>query len=171
MARYAERTTVSVERSRNEIESTLARYGAEQFMYGWSDTGAVVAFVVTVDSGQKRQVRFELPLPSRDRREFTHHSRGRRTAEAAEGLWEQACRQRWRALLLVIKAKLEAIEVGVATFEDEFLAYTMLPSGETVSQWLGPQIEIAYDPDRGVMPTNLRLALPAGKDLSEGDSR
>jgi len=161
---YAARTTVSVERTRNEIEATLARYGAKQFMYGWGKDGAIVAFVVEVESGQQRQVRFELPLPSRDLREFTQHSRGRRTAEASEALWEQACRQRWRALLLVIKAKLEAIEVGVATFEDEFLAYTMLPSGETVSQWLGPQIEIAYDPDKGVMPTTLRLALPAGSD-------
>lgn len=167
MAQYAKRTTVSVERTRNEIEATLARYGAKQFMYGWGAAGALVAFVVRVDSGQDRQVRFELPLPSRDLREFTHHSQGKRTAEAAERLWEQACRQRWRALLLVIKAKLEAIEVGVATFEDEFLAYTMLPSGETVSQWLGPQIEIAYDPDKGVMPTTLRLALPAGE--SNGD--
>ena len=162
MSRYAERTTVSVERSRNEIEQTLARYGAEQFMYGWSSSGAVVAFVVTIESGQKRQVRFELPLPSRDERRFQIHSRGRRTPAQAEALWEQACRQRWRALSLVIKAKLEAIETGIATFEDEFLAYTMLPSGETVGMWLAPQMDAAYDPDQGVMPSALRLALPSG---------
>ncbi len=159
MARYAEKTTVSVERSRNEIEQILARYGAEQFMYGWTQHGAVIAFVVSVASG-KRQVRFELPLPSRDERRFQFHSRGRRTPEAAEREWEQASRQRWRALALVIKAKLEAISSGIATFEDEFLAYTMLPSGETVSSWLAPQMEAAYDPDRGVMPSSLRLALP-----------
>lgn len=164
MARYAERTTVSVERSRNEIEQTLARYGAQQFMYGWTTNGAVVAFVVEVSSGQRRQVRFELPLPSRDERRFQMHSRGQRTATQAEALWEQACRQRWRALSLVIKAKLEAIESGIATFEDEFLAYTMLPSGETVGSWLAPQMEAAYDPDRGIMPAGLRLALPAGED-------
>lgn len=162
--RYAERTTVSVERSRNEIEQTLARYGAQQFMYGWSGPEAVIAFVVTVESGQKRQVRFQLPLPSRDERRFTHHSQGRRTAVQAEKLWEQACRQRWRALLLVLKAKLEAIEVGIASFEDEFLAYTMLPDGQSVSEWLGPQMEAAYDPDKGVMPKGLQLALPPGDD-------
>jgi hypothetical protein len=160
MARYAERTTVSVERSRNEIEQTLARYGAEQFLYGWSTAGALVGFVVTVESGQKRQVRFDLPLPSRDERRFTHHSRGKRSADAAEAMWEQASRQRWRALGLVIKAKLEAIESGIATFEDEFLAYTMLPNGETVGSWLAPQMEAAYDPDKGVMPSALKLALP-----------
>lgn len=155
--RYAARTSVSVERSRAEIESTLVRYGAEQFMYGWDAQGALIAFVVEVSPGQKRQVRFHLPLPSRDLREFTHHSRGARSAAEAERLWEQACRQRWRALLLVVKAKLEAVETGIASFEDEFLAYIMLPDGRTVGGWVGPQLEAAYDPDRGIMPTTLPL--------------
>jgi hypothetical protein len=162
--RYAERTTVSVERSRNEIEQTLARYGASQFMYGWTQAGAVIAFIVTVESGQHRQVRFELPLPSRDERRFQYHSRGQRTPAQAESLWEQACRQRWRALNLVIKAKLEAIDSGIASFESEFLAYTMLPDGQTVGDWIAPQMDAAYDPDKGVMPTTLRLALPSGDD-------
>jgi hypothetical protein len=157
VSRYAAKTTVSVERSRAEIETTLTRYGAEQFMYGWDQGGALIAFVVRTDSGQRRQVRFQLPLPSRDLREFTHHSRGARTATESERLWEQACRQRWRALLLVVKAKLEAVETGIATFEDEFLAYIMLPDGRTVGGWVGPQLEAAYDPDRGIMPSGLPL--------------
>lgn len=157
MARYAAKTSVPVERSRNEIEATLARYGAQQFMYGWDGNGALIAFVVEAWPGQQRQVRFHLPLPSRDERRFTHHSRGRRTPDAAEREWEQACRQRWRALLLVVKAKLEAVETGIATFEDEFLAYIMLPNGSTVGGWVGPQLEAAYDPDRGIMPAGLPL--------------
>lgn len=168
MTRYASKTSVSVERSRAEIESTLVRYGASQFMYGWNDQGAMIAFVVEPEPGKRRQVRFVLPLPSRDLRDFTHHSRGRRTAEASEQLWEQACRQRWRALLLVVKAKLEAVESGIATFEDEFLAYIMLPDGGTVSDWIVPQLEAAYDVDRGIMPTELRLTLPRGSDDNDG---
>lgn len=166
MSRYAQKTTVPVERSRNEIEATLTRYGAQQFMYGWDAGGAMIAFVVATEDGQKRTVRFHLPLPSRDEHRFTHHSRGRRTASAAEGEWEQACRQRWRALALVVKAKLEAVESGIATFEDEFLAYIALPSGETVGNWLRPQLEVAYDPDRGLMPTGLPLLaqLEAGEE-------
>lgn len=40
MSRYAENTSVSSDRSRAEIEQILARYGAEQFMYGWDrETG------------------------------------------------------------------------------------------------------------------------------------
>lgn len=163
MARYAANTSVSVEKSRADIETTLMRYGASQFMYGWDASGAMIAFVVQTEKG-KRQVRFVLPLPSRDERRFTHHSRGTRTASEAERQWEQACRQRWRALLLVVKAKLEAVETGIATFEDEFLAYIMLPNGGTVGQLLGPQLEIAYDPDRGTMPPGLRLELDAGPE-------
>lgn len=164
MTRYAAQTSVSVEKSRNDIEATLVRYGASQFMYGWSGEGAMIAFVVHTPA--PRNVRFVLPLPSRDEHRFTHHSRGRRTATEAERQWEQACRQRWRALLLVVKAKLEAVETGIATFEDEFLAYIMLPDGSTVADLLGPQLEAAYDPDRGVMPAGLSVF----RQLDSGDS-
>jgi hypothetical protein len=85
-------------------------------MYGWQDGSAVIAF-----RANDRRVRFMLPLPDRNAKEFTHHDRGPRQFEAAERLYEQAIRQRWRALALVIKAKLEAVEAGISEFEDEFL--------------------------------------------------
>ncbi|WP_198651245.1 hypothetical protein [Salinicola sp. CPA57] len=64
--------------------------------------------------------------------------------------WEQACRQRWRALALVIKAKLEAVESGITMFEEEFLAHIVLPNGGTVGGWMLPQIKKSYD--SGSMP-------------------
>src|SRR3712207_3164132 len=103
MSRYAANTEVSSSRSRDEIERTLERYGADQFLYGWQEDNAVVGFRM-----QGRQVRFVLPLPSKSEKRFTEHSRGLRSPEAAHKEWEQAVRQRWRALALVIKAKLEA---------------------------------------------------------------
>jgi len=157
---YASQTSVSVERSRTEIERTLQRYGAQKFVYGWDREEAVIAFVVqNEDSGEFRQVRFRVHVPPREDFARTAHGR-RRTALQQEKEWEQAQRSRWRALLLVIKAKLEAIEAGIATFEDEFLAYTMLPGGETVGEWIAPQLDEVYE--KGVMPGDLRLALPAG---------
>ena len=157
---YASQTSVSVERSKAEIERTLQRYGASQFIYGWDQEEAVIGFVVSEDE-QRRQVRFKVKVPEQSQffRTTTGQKRSRASAEKA---WEQAQRQRWRALLLVIKAKLEAIEAGIATFEDEFLAYTMLPSGETVGEWISPQLDKVYS--KGVMPGTLRLALPAGGD-------
>lgn len=159
MTKYAKGTTVEVTKSRAEIERTLARYGASSFMYGWDQRGAMVAFVIELEGGP-RQVQFHLPLPARDSREFTHHSRGARTASESERLWEQACRQRWRALNLVVKAKLEAVETGIASFEQEFLSYIVLPSGETVGKWFAPHLVEAYD--KHLMPPSVLPALGMG---------
>jgi len=141
VTRYAEKTTVSSDKSRAEIERTLARYGAESFMYGWDREAAVLGFIVN-----ERQVRFMLPMPDRGAREFTHTpERGwRRSEEQAEAAFEQAIKQRWRALALVIKAKLEAVEAGIVTFEEEFLAHFLLPGGHTVGDLVVPQIDHAY---------------------------
>lgn len=142
MSRYAESTSVSSESSRAEIERTLSRYGATQFMYGWDQKGAVVGFIA-----DGRQVRFTLPLPDKTSREFTHTpAKGlRRSPAAAEEAYEQGVRQRWRALALVIKAKLEAVQAGIVTFEQEFAMHYMLPNGQTFGEWASPQIEAVYD--------------------------
>lgn len=153
MSRYAAETSVSVEKSRSEIESILRRYKADQFGYVTNAKGATVMF-----SLGGRHIRFILPMPDPKDREFTWHSRGMRTPEAAEKAWEQACRQRWRALALVIKAKLEAVSAGITTIEDEFLAHTMLPDGSTMGEWAKPQIEEAYR--IGAMPQHLMIEGP-----------
>lgn len=147
MGRYASSTDVDVGRSRNEIERVLARYGAEQFMFGWNERSSVVEFI---DHG--RRVRFLLPLPPLVEFRVTTRGRARKDA-AAQRAREQAIRQRWRALLLVIKAKLEAVDAGITTFESEFLAHLVLPNGQTVGQWAAPQLASVYD--SGAMPPML----------------
>lgn len=146
MPRYAESTAVSSDRSRAEIETTLARYGASRFMYGWDQQSAIIAFEM-----HGRRIQFQLPLPNKDAEEFTRTPTGRvRAASQATEAYEQAVRQRWRALALVIKAKLEAVDAGITIFEDEFMAHIVLPSGETVGHWMRPQIEASYQ--SGNMP-------------------
>ncbi len=140
MARYAEKTEVSTEASKAEIERTLSRYGATSFMYGWRDKQAVVSFTY-----RDRTIRLLLTLPDKAADEYKWrrhgaHGRAVRTSEQITAAWEQDCRRSWRALALVIKAKLEAVETGIATFEDEFLAYTMLPGGRTVSEEITPTV-------------------------------
>lgn len=158
MTRYASNTSVSVANSKAEIERIVERYGADQFMSGWSAEKAMIAF-----SMEGRQIRFVLPMPSRDERRFTHHSKGMRTPDAALKEWEQACRQRWRALALVIKAKLEAVESGISVFEDEFMAYIVLPGGRTVSDHARPMIAAAYENPGKPMP-------PLLPDYSTGEA-
>ncbi|GAB3622543.1 hypothetical protein GCM10027418_06250 [Mariniluteicoccus endophyticus] len=159
-SQYAKDTTVPVERSRAEIERTLARYGAAEFMYGWSGTQAVVQF-----AANGRRIRFVLQLPDRDDPRFTRTpARGtRRTPAQAEQQWEQACRQSWRALALVIKAKLEAVASNISTFEEEFAMWTVLPDGQTAADHVLPAIEEAYA--TGALPPMLPTyprALPSG---------
>lgn len=155
--KYAAGTEVPVENSRAEIERILSRYGATAFAYGWNAGGAMIEFAAC-----DRRVRFVLPLPDRADAAFTTYTRGtqirtsyRRSPEEATKRWEQACRQRWRALVLVVKAKLEAVDAGISEFEAEFLAHVVLPDGRTVGEHIGPAIALAYD--TGEVPALLAL--------------
>ena len=154
MSRYAEKTDVAVTTSRAEIERIISRYGADEFVSGWKAGRAVIQFRI-----RERVVRFVLPLPDKAERQFTHCKRGRsswetpRTEDAALGAWEQACRQRWRALALTIKAKLESQESGIEEFDSAFMAQIVLPNGQTVAEAMLPQIALAYE--RNEMPPML----------------
>jgi hypothetical protein len=150
MAKFAEGTEVSVAKSRAEIERLIVRYGATHTAFMSAPGRAVICF-----EAKGRRIMFELPLPNETDRKFTHVKLGRasyetsRAPEAALAAWEQACRQRWRALALVIKAKLEAVESGITAFEDEFLAHIVMPDGQTVAAHIKPRIADAYE--RGSM--------------------
>jgi hypothetical protein len=117
--RYAETTKVLVEQSLIDIRAVVAKYDGGQFVYGLGDEQAVIAF--TKDG---RQVRFYVSMKDRGPQD-------RRVA--------------MRALLLVIKAKLEAVASGIMLFEDEFLANIVLPNGSLVGQEVKRQIANAYE--------------------------
>jgi hypothetical protein len=153
MPRYAENTSVTKDRSLAEIEQQITRYGATGFIYGWSGDNAMIGFVVG-----GRQIRLTVPMPDRTNRVFTHTPQTRvlRSADAQREAYDQAVRQRWRALALYVKATLEAVEAGIIRFDDAFLAYTALPGGVTVGQWMQPQIVQAYETGR--MPPLLPMS-------------
>ena len=91
-------------------------------------------------------------MPSKNDPEFHRSPTGKRqrTPEKAYQAWEQSTRQRWRALLLVIKAKLEAVESEITEFESEFLAHIVMPDGATIAEHTLPMISKAYE--TGKMP-------------------
>lgn len=138
---FAADTNVSVEKTKVELEKLLVRYGCEEFISGWSGTLAKVGFVIGKSPNQRR-IRFELPLPAKTDRAFANTPSGQwqRTPESREKAWQQACRARWRALLLVIKAKLEAASLGISTIEDEFMAWTVTGDGRTIGEVLRPML-------------------------------
>lgn len=99
MAQYANKTTVSSETSRLEIEKILIRYGADNFAYATTAGKSIIGFTMN-----GRQIKFVLPLPIIS--DFSLTPTGReRTENSKYEAWEQACRQRWRALKLLIQAK------------------------------------------------------------------
>lgn len=52
---------------------------------------------------------------------------------------------------LCLKAKLEAVESGITSFEAEFLAHFVIPGGGTFGEYAIPQLEEASK--SGSMPT------------------
>jgi hypothetical protein len=129
---YANETKVPVDRSRAEIEKTLAKFGADHFGYSSSAFEAAVGF-----HAKGRLIRFRLPLPNRaNYRSQESHA--------------QAVRAAWRALALSIKAKVVAVESKIVTFEEEFLAQTVMPDGITAAEHVLPKIKDAYAQRRPV---------------------
>lgn len=140
---YAEKTNVSPERTRAEIEKTLSRYGATAFGYAWENGRAIVTF-----KARERYVRFEVHLPDRNAPAIRLNQHGYvKTVHQIDAAVAQAERQRWRALLLVVKAKLEAVEAGLSHFEEEFLAQIILPDGRTVGEHALTAVAEAYERD------------------------
>lgn len=153
--RYASNTSVSVEKSQAEIQQTLARYGVEDFgVFTRGGLGSVVF------AHRGLTIQINVPLPARGDAEFTTTDTGReRSGAQAVKVWEQACKSRWRALLLAIKAKLEAVEAGISSIEHEFMPFIVMPDGRALHEHLTPQLE-RYAAS-GQMPQ--LLALPEGR--------
>jgi hypothetical protein len=103
--RYAEGTVVAVAKTQLEIERLVRKFGAEAFASGWETRSASISFTM-----KGRMVRFQLALPTERTREKQ----------------EREDRRRWRCLLLAIKAKLEVVETGIASFDEEFLAHVVV---------------------------------------------
>lgn len=112
--RYAEGTTVPVEKTKQEIERLVERNGGKRFFTGWADDHvAVIGF-----RAQDRILRFNLPLP------------GDKAVSAR--LRERETMRRWRCLLLCLKAQFEAVATGVKSFEQAFFGDIILPNNQTV---------------------------------------
>jgi len=139
---YAASTSVSVEKSRGELERLLVRHGATRYGIAHHEDGAQVSFLL---SGH--HVRVAVPLPSLEAypdptklnyynkaktpRDWNRWNVGQRKAWI-DAQRDQVTRQRWRCILLIVRAKLELIEMKLSTVEREFLADITLSDGRSV---------------------------------------
>lgn len=150
---YASGTNVSEDRSRQEIERNLRRYAGDdfdEFVYRSGREEAAVGFKLR---GLHFVIAVKMPLQAEFQTTPTGKTRKNNTAFTA---WEQECRRRWRSLAAVVKAKLVAIEDGVATFESEFMPYILMGDGQTLAQRLAPAIEHAALDGKPLMLENLQ---------------
>jgi len=128
--RYAEGTQVSVESSRGEITGILAKHGVVSMMWGTEPMGDVLQF-----SLQGKSFRFVIAKPrpeevrERDGGQYTYPGNIDWVAKTA-----QEWKRRWRAHVLLLKAKLEFIEGGDTTLEKEFMPYMLTSDGRTIGE-------------------------------------
>lgn len=134
---YARNTSVPIGRSQDEIRKIISKHGASGFIFGEQGPLAIIGFEMC-----GKRIKFILPMPTLPSKNAT---------AASIKTYEQLCRSKWRCLVLAIKAKLECVEAGITTLEQEFMAHIVLPNGQTIGQAVLPQIEQAYK-DRKMPP-------------------
>src|SRR5258708_2375284 len=124
MTRYAEGTTVSVDRTQGEIRQLLLRAGATHYAVGEAPEKAMVQFALG-----GRHYRFEVIRPSIDDVQgFYSRTPTNGWNWAVDAEW----RRRWRARLLWIKAQIEFAEGEPGALEEAMLAHLVLPDGRTL---------------------------------------
>jgi len=118
MAKYAKNTTVAVSRSKVQVQDLLTNYGIEEFFFGTSPRGDGIGFKY-----EGKVYKHNVPMPDPD-------------DYRTDNQYKQAVRQRWRIFYMSLKMKLEEIQSGGVTFEDQFLAMMTLPNGTTVGDFM-----------------------------------
>lgn len=115
---FAQKTTVTVEKSTEELRDFLTKIGAVGFSFASYDGEAFLAFTY-----RDRPVRMKFSIP-------IHPGQDATIAQVKK--FEQARRTKWRQLLLCIKAKFECVFCGVETFDQAFLTHIVLKEGVVV---------------------------------------
>lgn len=147
---YAEGTEVSAAKSESEIRAMLQKFGADSVITGNEGRKVFVLF-----KARGRFVKFTLEMVDPAKiaaRSPTGQAWNRENRIDAEN------RRRWRALTLLVKAKLAGIADGIVTFEEEMMAHTVMPDGKPFHEHANPAIEEAY---RIGGPPLLRLTGPS----------
>ncbi|MBN1574536.1 MAG: hypothetical protein JW984_15170 [Deltaproteobacteria bacterium] len=136
--KYAKRTEVPISKTKGEIEGLLEKYGAAGVNMGQlTKDGKTMALIQFVMNNLMVRIAFRLPEESEFSKTRTGQRRNKRLVEAE---CKRERKRIWRAVLLVIKAKLEAVESNITTFEEEFLSFLVLPDGQRVGDLVIPRL-------------------------------
>lgn len=132
MPKYAEGTKVTVESSRGEITGILAKHGVQRMGWQTSPDGDELLFEL-----KGRNYRFQIKKPTlvEVRRDYPN-------TYSYDAKLEAEWRRRWRANVLLIKAKLEFADGGDTSVEREFMPYLLVGGRQTLAEFI--------ESDRGV---------------------
>lgn len=162
-------TKVPVEKSQSEIRKLLLSSGASRFVFGEEDRDGVhwVAIEFVHDG---HAVRMQVPLKTPDDRPLREKAR-RATSRTYEQIraeaFDQEARRVWRVLFWSLKARMVAVEEGLESFEQAFLAHLVDPAtGATVWQSLSSAVAIGSFREGGMG----LLAIEAPRDDSVVDA-
>lgn len=122
---YASGTDVTVDRSQQELVKILHRYGVETYQFGATPGKASIFFEVNT-----LPVLISIPVPSRPLHPKMKNPTTGRMVDAMSR-WDQEVREAWRACVLLVKANLEAVERGIVSVEQAFMAYLVGDDGKT----------------------------------------
>lgn len=123
-----ETTTVPVERSQGEIRKLLADHGATRFAFGEETDSAGVRWAAVSFAHGGYAVRMRVPHKPIDDQALRGKARRAhtRTYEDFERVAiEQEAKRIWRVMSWNLKARLVAVEEGVETFAEAFLAHLL----------------------------------------------
>jgi hypothetical protein len=143
-----ETTTVATEKSQGAIRKLLLDFGAAEFQFGegTSPDGSKWSGVSFTHGGH--QVLMQVPMKPPDDAELrrqaaaARRAKTRTLAEIQRGYWEQEEKRIWRVLYWSIKARMIAVDEGVETMEQAFLAHLVDPrTGLTLWQHVQPALD------------------------------
>lgn len=138
---YAEKTTVPVGKTQEDLKRMIEKHGGDSFMAGSLRATGEVG--VIFDAFNRR---FRILLKMESEEKLKVDGRGSiRSEESFKRAKAQAERSAWRLIYLIVKARIECIEAGCETFEQAFLPYMLIPdTGKVLAEQVVPAIEQSY---------------------------
>ena len=152
-------TQTQVSTSQQDIQKTLARYGAVGFGFStdYEHQTIHIRFEVPRTDAPKERLKVEIPLSIKA--VYKRLNAGKNvTSSQVKGKMEQAERVAWRQLHLFVEAGLAAVAVGLQSIEDAFMAHTMVTDSDGREGRLADYLATMRTIGQGQLP-----ALPAPK--------
>jgi hypothetical protein len=129
VSRYAEGTKVTVESSRGEITGILAKHGVTRMATATEPAGDTLQFQLDGSA-----YRFFIARPTLEEVRAKHVADGGHwnLVPDPQAKVDAEWRRRWRAHVLLLKAKLEFAASGDSTVTRELMPYLLLRDGRTL---------------------------------------